>query len=100
MPKIGNPNPTQAVPLPRGRPKGVPNKLTQDVRAMIQEVIDGLGGAQRMIAWAKEDPLNERMFWSQVMPKVLPKEVNVGGQPGNPLNLGIKVSFVGTKKRD
>ena len=64
---------------------------------MIQEVIDGLGGAERMIAWAKEDPLNERMFWSQVMPKVLPKEVNVGGQPGNPLNLGIKVSFVGTK---
>lgn len=94
MPKIGNPNPTQAVPLPRGRPKGVPNKLTQDVRAMIQEVIDGLGGAQRMMAWAKEDPLNERMFWSQVMPKVLPKEVNVGGQPGNPLNIGIKVTFV------
>lgn len=94
MPKIGNPNPTQAVPLPRGRPKGVPNKLTQDVRAMIQEVIDGLGGAQRMIAWAKEDPLNERMFWSQVMPKVLPKEVNVGGQGDNPLNLGITVTFV------
>lgn len=94
MPKIGNPNPTQAVPLPRGRPKGVPNKLTQDVRAMIQEVIDGLGGAQRMMAWAKEDPLNERMFWSQVMPKLMPKEVNVGGQADNPLNVGIKVTFV------
>lgn len=77
-----------------GRAPGTPNRITSDVRAMIQEVIDGLGGAQRMIAWAKEDPTNERAFWSQVMPKVLPKEVNVGGQPGNPLNIGIKVTFV------
>lgn len=94
MVTTGNPNPVQTVKLPRGRPKGVPNKITQDVRGMIQDVIAGLGGAQRMIAWAREDPLNERAFWSQVMPKILPKDINVGGQADNPLNIGIRVSFV------
>lgn len=77
-----------------GRQRGTPNKITSDVRAMIQEVIDGLGGAERMIAWAKEDPANERAFWSQVMPKVISKDINLGGQADNPLNLGIKVTFV------
>lgn len=77
-----------------GRAPGTPNRITSDVRNMIQDVIAGLGGAQRMIEWAREDPANERAFWSQVMPKVLPKEVNVGGQSDNPLNIGIRVSFV------
>lgn len=81
-----------------GRKPGVPNKLTRDIRAMIQEAVDGLGGAERMIAWAKSSPVAEQAFWTQVMPKILPKEVNLGGQVGNPLALGIRVVFVGTDK--
>lgn len=81
-----------------GRSKGVPNKLTRDIRAMIQEAVDGLGGAERLIAWAKSSPVAEQAFWTQVMPKILPKDVNVGGQPGNPLTASIRVVFVGTDK--
>jgi hypothetical protein len=96
----GNPNPVQTVPLPRGRPKGSQNKTTADMRAIILGAVDKMGGLDRMVEWAQSSPLAEQAFWTQVAPKVLPKEVNLGGQPGNPLNLGIKVSFVGTKKRD
>ena len=98
MPKIGNPNPIQTVPLPRGRPKGVPNKITTDVRQCIIDAADKLGGCDRMVAWAQSSPDAEKAFWSQIYPKVLPKDINLGGQVDNPLNLGIKVTFVSTKK--
>ena len=34
-----------------------------------------LGGAQRLTAWAKEDPANERVFWGTIFPKLLPLQV-------------------------
>lgn len=83
-----------------GRQKGTPNKITTDLRTMILDVVDKLGGAERLQEWATSSPAAEQAFWTQVVPKVLPKDINVGGQPGNPLNLGIKVTFVSTKKRD
>lgn len=58
-----------------GRQKGTPNKVTTDVKAAIESVANGLGGAQGMLEWAKSDPVNERIFWSQIYPKVLPKEI-------------------------
>lgn len=58
-----------------GRQKGTPNKVTQDVRAAILEVADNLGGAEGMLNWVKADPVNERIFWSQIYPKTLPKEI-------------------------
>jgi hypothetical protein len=58
-----------------GRQKGTPNKVTTDVKAAIERVANGLGGAQGMLEWAKSDPVNERIFWSQIYPKVLPKEI-------------------------
>lgn len=83
-----------------GRQKGTPNKVTLDLRNMILDVVDQMGGAERLKEWASSSKIAEQAFWTQVVPRILPKEVNVGGQPGNPLNLGIKVSFVGTKKSD
>lgn len=61
---------------------------------MILDVVDKVGGAERMQKWVESSPVAEHAFWTQVVPKVLPKDINVGGQPGNPLNLGIKVTFV------
>ena len=58
-----------------GRPKGVPNKATTTAKEAIALAAEGLGGAPRLIAWAKEDPLNERAFWSSIYPKLLPLQV-------------------------
>lgn len=42
----------------------------------IAEAAEGLGGVNRLIAWASEDPLNERAFWSTIYTKLLPLQVN------------------------
>lgn len=59
----------------KGRPKGVPNKTTTTAKEAIALAAQGLGGAERMIVWAKEDPLNERAFWSSIYPKLIPVQL-------------------------
>lgn len=87
-------NRNQLPPGP-GRPKGVPNKATQTVKAAIAAAAEGLGGAERLIAWAQEDPVNERAFWVSIYPKLLPLQVT--GEDGKPLLAGIEVTFVQNK---
>jgi len=58
-----------------GRPKGLPNKTTRTAKEAIALAAEGLGGTGRLIAWAQEDPLNERAFWSSIYPKLLPLQV-------------------------
>jgi hypothetical protein len=59
-----------------GRKAGTPNKTTQAAKEAIALVAEGLGGSDRMLAWAKEDPLNERLFWKDIYPKLLPLQVD------------------------
>lgn len=68
-----------------GRPKGVPNKTTQTAKEAIALAAEGLGGTERLIAWAQEDPLNERAFWSSIYPKLLP--LQVAGEDGGPVRI-------------
>lgn len=58
-----------------GRPKGSPNKATKAAKDAIADAAESLGGSTRLVAWAKEDPLNERAFWSSIYPKLLPLQV-------------------------
>ena len=75
----------------KGRKAGVPNKLTMAAKEAIELAAEGLGGSQRLIAWAKEDPSNERVFWGQIYTKLLPLQVQ--GDPDQPLMPG-SVLFV------
>lgn len=70
---------------------GVPNKATTAVKDAIRLAAEGLGGWQRMVAWAKEDPLNERVFWGQVYPKLLP--VQVTGEDGQAVPVAVQFVF-------
>ena len=65
-----------------GKPKGALTKTTKLAKEAIQMAADGLGGVDRLIDWAKEDPLNERAFWTSIYTKLLPLQVKaeVGGQ--------------------
>ena len=43
---------------------------------------DKLGGAERLVEWAREDAANEKVFWSQIYTKLAPLDVkaDVGGE--------------------
>lgn len=65
-----------------GRPKGIPNKTTRAAKDAIAYAFEGIGGADRLVAWIEEDKRNESAFWTSIYPKLLPLqlagEVNLG----------------------
>lgn len=67
----------------KGRPKGALNKTTTAAKDAIAKAAEELGGAERLVAWAKEDPSNERVFWGTIYPKLLPLQVS--GEGGGPV---------------
>lgn len=69
-----------------GRPKGSLNKTTAMAKSMIEAVAEKLGGTDRMVAWAKEAPENERTFWGTIYPKLLPLQVHGAGEEGEHLH--------------
>ena len=71
----------------KGRPKGVPNKTTQLAKDAIAAVAEGLGGVERMIAWAKEDDANERVFWSSIYTKLIPVQTEITGKDGGDIRI-------------
>lgn len=79
---------------PHGRPKGIPNKNSLSVKAAFQAAFEGLGGVPALIEWA-EDKNNRGEFY-KLYSKLLPKDVEVTGADGGPIQTAIRVSFVGT----
>lgn len=80
----------------RGRPKGSRNKTTAKAKEIIEAATDTLGGAERLVEWAKEDPANERVFWGTIFPKLMPLQVT--GDSEAPLI--HRVEMVAVKPRD
>lgn len=79
----------------RGRPKGSVNKVTAAAKDAIASAAEELGGHQRIVKWAREDPKNEAAFWTTIYPKLIP--VQVGGDPDNPLVHEIRRTFVSSQ---
>lgn len=75
----GRPKPPAAG---KGRKKGVPNKTTAMAKDAIAQAATELGGADRLVGWAKESPLNERIFWGTIYPKLLPLQIHGSGPGG------------------
>lgn len=78
----------------KGRPKGTLNKTTQAAKDAIALAAEKLGGTDRLVAWAQEDPANERVFWGSIYPKLLPLEVRGAGANGEHLIRSVKIRFV------
>ena len=74
-------------PKTGGRQKGVTNKTTATAKEAIALAAERLGGTDRLVDWAKEDPANERVFWGTIYPKLLPLQVS--GEGGGPLVVEI-----------
>lgn len=70
-----------------GRKKGVPNKTTTAAKEAIALAAEGLGGTDRLVAWAKEDKRNECAFWASIYPKLIP--VTLAGDKDNPVQVQL-----------
>lgn len=70
-----------------GKPKGAINHNTRAAKDAIALAAEKLGGADRLVEWAKEDALNERVFWGTIYPKLLPLQVQ--GDKDAPLAVHI-----------
>lgn len=67
----------------RGRPKGSPNKVNAEAKAVIAQAAEALGGAERLLTWAQSDPANEKAFWTTIYTKLV--ALTVAGDPENPI---------------
>lgn len=77
--KRGNNN----LPPGPGRPKGVPNKTTTEVKQMILDALAGAGGVEYLIRQAEEKPAAFLALVGKVMP------MQVVGDPEAPLSVQI-----------
>lgn len=71
-----------------GRPKGVPNKMSRQVKENIVTVFEELGGAEEMKNWAKRDERNLTEFY-RIYSRLAPIEQKVTGDPEAPLELRV-----------
>lgn len=76
-----------------GRPKGVPNKTTVIAKDAIAKAAEALGGVDRLVAWAQEDPSNEKVFWGTIYPKLLPLQI-AGEGPGGAIETISRIEMV------
>ena len=60
---------------PRGRKPGVPNKLTSDIRAAIEEAFDKAGGVEYLIKLARNKP----EVFARLLGQIIPRELRVQG---------------------
>lgn len=91
-PKIGSdrPKPNNG----NGRPKGAINKTTRLAKEAIAAAAETLGGEARLVAWAKEAPENERIFWQSIYTKLIPVQTEVTGADGGAILHAIRREVV------
>ena len=69
-----------------GRPKGLKNKVTRDLRAMILGALDKKGGQEWLEKQMDENPT----AFMTLIGKILPTQIQ--GDPNNPIKHEVKLS--------
>lgn len=65
---------------PKGRPKGVRNKITASLKEDILEVYQETGGKAGLAKWVNEGKRNRAMFYQWIIMRLLPQEqIHSGG---------------------
>ncbi len=74
-----------------GRVKGTPNVATAEIKEMVRQALNEVGGVE----YLKEQALVNPTAFLSLIKSILPKDVNVGGQPDNELIIKIRGAKIG-----
>ena len=75
----------------KGRPKGVKNKYTRDVREIYHNAYEEIGGDDAFVKWAKQAK-NKHTFYT-LHNKMMPKATEHSGPDGGPIQHDHKVAL-------
>src|SRR4051812_9431240 len=78
----GNPNWRGVGGNPAGRPRGAGNKIAAEAKAIILGAASILGGAEALAAWVKASPRNAEIFFRDILPRTLPKNIEAVVETG------------------
>lgn len=69
----------------KGRGKGNVNKTTAAIKEMIEGALNDVGGQAYLVQQARDNPV----AFMGLVGKILPKDINHGGQDGNPMTIKL-----------
>ena len=75
----------------QGRPKGTPNKITGDLKAMILGALDKAGGVDYLVRQAEESPA----AFMTLVGKVLPLQLT--GKDDGPIEISVEAKMARAK---
>lgn len=64
----------------------------RNLRFAIEEAFERMGGTDGFVTWIGESTVNKRIFYKEILPKVIPKEVQaeVSGPGGGPVKMVVE----------
>jgi hypothetical protein len=82
---MGAPKGTRPPAAGKGRKKGTPNKVTADLKAMIEGALQDAGGRAYLVAQAQENPAAFLTLVGKILPRDIKTELT--GKDGGPLQV-------------
>jgi hypothetical protein len=66
-------------PATSGRKTGVRNHRTVFIQGMLEDAVIKIGGLERLVKWAKRNETNEHAFWTELVPRLIPIQLQTSG---------------------
>jgi hypothetical protein len=66
-------------PPSSGRKTGVRNHRTVFIQRMLEDAVIKIGGLDRLVKWAKRNEANEHAFWTDLVPRLIPIQLQTSG---------------------
>jgi hypothetical protein len=85
-------SPLTGAPVPKGRAKGTPNKMTTTIRDAVMQAFSEVGGPAYLVKLAKGTQ-SDRAAFTSLLNKVLPTQVNANVEGG----VQIQLSWLGSR---
>ena len=64
----------------------------KNLREAVEDVFWDMGGPEGMMTWARESTANKRIFYKDILPKLIPKQLTgeLSGPGGGPMKLVVE----------